>query len=60
MILLILLVLRLYCVGTVGIIWLMCELMNWPFSVPMAVGVWFLANVVIGIVKGRKRNDNGK
>ena len=51
-----LVILGLYCAGSVGIIWLMCELMNLPFNVPMAIGVWFVANLVIGIVrKGKKK-----
>lgn len=51
-VLLVIVILGLYCAGSVGIIWLMCELTGWPFTVPMAIGVWFMANLMIGIVKG--------
>ena len=58
MLVLVMLVMTLYCMGSVGIIWLICELMGWPFSISMAVGVWFLTNLVIGILKKAvKRND---
>lgn len=50
-------VLTLYCIGSVGIIWLICTLMGWPFSVPMAIGVFMVANGVLGIMKGRKKKD---
>jgi hypothetical protein len=40
-----------YCLGSVGIIWLICELMNWHFSLPMAIGVWLIATLIIGFVR---------
>ena len=56
--LIVLVVLALYCIGTVGIIWLLCELLNLTFSVPMAIGVWFVTNLVIGLIqRGKKKRD---
>lgn len=53
---LLLVMLVLYCMGGVGLIWLVCTLMGWPFSVPMAVGVWLIANVIYGAIrKGKKK-----
>ena len=51
MILLILAMLALYCAGSVGTIWLICTLMGWPFSVPMAIGVWLIVNCIVGLIK---------
>lgn len=53
--LLVAIILGLYCAGSVGIIWLLCELLNLPFNVPMAIGVWFVANLVISIVRRGKK-----
>lgn len=58
MCLLLLVVLALYCIGSVGIIWLMCTLMGWPFSIPMAIGVWLVANIILGLMKGKKKHDH--
>ena len=56
MITLLLMVMILYCMGSVGLIWLMCTLMGWPFSVPMAIGVWMIANgVYVAIRKGKRK-----
>lgn len=52
-----LMVMTLYCVGSVGLIWLVCTLMGWPFSVPMAVGVWLIANGVYGAIRKGKKHD---
>ena len=53
-----LVLLAFYCIASVGIIWLICELMGWVFRVPVAIGVWFLANLIMGLIRKVVKKDD--
>ena len=45
----------LYFVGGMGVIWVVCGLFGWPFSLPTAIGVWFIATLIWGAILNARK-----
>ena len=50
---LIIVLLLLYCGGSLGVFWLVCDLFGWGFSFPTIVGLWFLGHVIAAVIRGK-------
>lgn len=58
MVVILLVIMTLYCIGCMGIIWLICDLLGCSFNLPVALGVWLLINYAIGFIRrGKKKHD---
>lgn len=50
-----LVMITLYYVGSMGVIWALCALLDCTFNLAAATGVWLIIHGIYGAIRRRKR-----